>query len=171
MTMTHMPETIDIQKDVKFKRKLAFQVPLEVMTRVLESTPKSFGVADVLIQFDKDVQGHAYIDLEVQVTIVLECQRCLKDAEFPLVLKQRLSPVDSAAEARELAEGVEPVQTVDGLINVKDIVEDEILLAIPMHPKHDALDCEVSFKETKIEEERQMPFTNLAALFEEEQAE
>lgn len=166
MTMTHMPETIDIRKDAKFKRKLAFQVPLEVMTRVLESTPKSFGVADVSIQFDRDVQGYAYIDLEVQVTIVLECQRCLDDAEFPLTLKQRLSPVDSAVEASELAEGVEPAQAIDGQVDVKDIIEDEILLAIPMHPKHDAVDCKASFDETKIEEERQMPFTNLAALFE-----
>jgi uncharacterized protein len=54
-----------------------------------------------------------------------------------------MAVVEGLDEARRLPEEIEPVLIDDGRLRPLELVEDEILLALPQVPMHGADDCAV----------------------------
>ena len=172
MTAIQMPHKIDLLKEAKLKRELAYSLSLESLERVLESAPGSVGAVDVTVNCQYDGDGHPFMALHVETVLALKCQRCLEPFLMRIESDQRIVAVETEALAREVPEGLEPVVSQDGTIDLIAVVEDEILLAIPMHPKHTVRDCNVTLATPEsIQEERQTPFAGLDKLLEAEQAE
>ena len=66
----------------------------------------------------------------------LKCQRCLGDVDFPLLLDAHLE--FAASEAEILAADDDVDRVVAGRdMNVAALVEEEVILALPMVPKHE----------------------------------
>lgn len=113
------------------------------------------------------VRGHLSGVLE------LTCQRCMKrfrhevDETFDLVI------ADSGEESETLPESHEVVETDAGRLDVHWLVEEQLLLALPLIPKHeDETECrrasapppENRKESVAAEEKRQRPFANLREL-------
>ncbi len=69
----------------------------------------------------------------------LTCQRCLEPMTLPLALNIRVNFL-RREDSQELAANLDTI-SVDETINFYRLVEDEVLLAIPMIPKHEKGDC------------------------------
>ena len=84
-------------------------------------------------------RGRRALWLKVDGALQLVCQRCLGALEFPLHIdvSLQLAATQAEVDAAPLeAEG--PEQIVAGReMPVRDIVEDEVLLAIPLAPRHE----------------------------------
>ena len=94
------------------------------------------GEAAVELEFGKE-GGVAIVEGKVQADLVLECQCCLEPFSWPVRSEVRLGIVSSIDEADRLAEGLEPLLAEpDERVAVVDIVQDELLLAIPQVPRH-----------------------------------
>jgi len=104
--------------------------------------------------------------------LTLECQRCLEPMQWPARLEFSyglLLPGSRQSDAADLFEVIELDER--GLL-VKELVEDELLSAIPMAPKHnDATQCSAQnaapaeeSAEAEEEGETYKPFTGLAEL-------
>ncbi|MCP5145696.1 MAG: DUF177 domain-containing protein [Gammaproteobacteria bacterium] len=96
------------------------------------------------------------------------CQRCLEDAEIPVQAQVDYACVKSEAQGREF----EPdhdylLMTDEDKVPLLDLIEDEILLALPMIPRHSEEDCapaNVAEAAPVVEETDRKPFADLADL-------
>jgi uncharacterized protein len=81
------------------------------------------------------------VQAEARTTLLLCCQRCLEAVRYELRAQTVLAVVAGLDEARLLPETYDPLLVSDRLIRPLDLIEDEILLALPQIPKHDMAEC------------------------------
>lgn len=77
---------------------------------------------------------------QVQGGLSLTCIRCEQVFAWPLNLDVDLRLVRSDAEAQEVLQDADPYQVEDDRLPLVEVVEDEVLLALPMLPRCQA--CE-----------------------------
>lgn len=78
-----------------------------------------------------------WLTLQVQAPVWLTCQRCLQPMSVPLALDRRLRFVHGEAEAEALdAESEDDVLALARWMSLRELVEDELLLALPLVPRH-----------------------------------
>ncbi|MCX8049379.1 MAG: DUF177 domain-containing protein [Methylohalobius sp.] len=99
----------------------------------------SEGAAKVELTFSQigkvvAVTGRVEADLEVV------CQRCLEPVRIEVRAVVNLGVVTSIAEGDMLPEPYEPLLLEEEKLRFSDIVEDELILAIPVVPRH--AECE-----------------------------
>jgi uncharacterized protein len=88
--------------------------------------------------------GLAVADLTVSGAATLACQRCLQAMTEPVSSSVRVALIAAEADASRVAEHLEPVLALGGRITVGELVEEELLLALPIVPLHaQASDCAV----------------------------
>ena len=76
---------------------------------------------------------------QLQTSLELECQRCLKALEMPITLDFRLM-IDASDElVRESS--VDTLYSEDGCIDIVEVIEDELILAIPLVALHEDTAC------------------------------
>lgn len=101
--------------------------------------------------------------LSGQISVI--CQRCLSGMPVPVDIAFRLGIVTSELEASQLPEGYEALLATGDPMLLKDIVEDEIILALPIIPRHeDDAQCEVTVKTGSSKREKPNPFAVLKQL-------
>jgi len=79
-----------------------------------------------------------WLHLQARAPVWLTCQRCLQPFSVPLDIDQRLRFVRGEAQAEALdAEIEEDVLALSKSLDLRELVEDELLLALPIVPRHD----------------------------------
>lgn len=94
------------------------------------------GEARVRLRFfaaDRDLPG---CELELDASPIVRCERCLETFGLPVATSSRLAFVASEEQAAAIPEGFEPVITADGRVDLHELVEDELLLALPIVALH-----------------------------------
>ncbi|SDI83974.1 uncharacterized protein SAMN04488540_103242 [Ferrimonas sediminum] len=129
--------------------------------------------AEVSVECGTDIQGIVYLKGKAVTELTLTCQRCMETFQHPIAVEFAYSPVTDDSQVEELPDAYDPVELNEhGEIRLQELVEDELLLAVPMMPMHDLADC--NRPETEIvvgelppvspEEERPNPFAVLQNL-------
>lgn len=100
---------------------------------------------------------------QLTVTLPLTCQRCLTPLPWPLVIDQHWVFIDKAEDADVLPEDVEAIDPKEALavFNLRYLLEDSLLLALPLFPRHPDANCAGLGALAK---ERPQPFAALADL-------
>ncbi len=102
---------------------------------------------------------------QIEASLMLECQRCLQPLEMPLALEIRLM-VDASEETLRLS-SVETLYSEDGYVDINEVVEDELILALPLVALHQDTACnehwQVSAATAEIAE-KENPFSVLQQL-------
>ena len=108
----------------------------------MESLPRlaqsgcSGSVVDFVLTGEINERGKPGLRLAVDGSVRLQCQRCLGNLDLSLRLEARLGL--AAGEAEILAADDDMERVVAGReMRVAALVEDEVLLALPMVPKHE----------------------------------
>lgn len=79
-----------------------------------------------------------WLDLNAKTVVWLTCQRCLQPFKPALDLSRRLRFVRDEAAAEALDSEIdEDVLAYDRRLNLRVLVEDELLLALPLVPRHE----------------------------------
>ena len=104
--------------------------------------------------------------IHVSGDMPLLCQRCLEvlvcklDSETVVMVARTEEEADGIEESFEDGEAVEVI-VADGKVDVRDLVEDEALLALPLSPRHEVCpDASAG----KWQEKHESPFSALKAL-------
>ena len=112
----------------------------------LQVPPQDLGQADVhwRAQGERRVkpgsEPELWLTLQVQAPVWLTCQRCLQPMAVDLVLDRRLRFVHGEAQAEALdAESDDDVLALSRSMDLRELVEDELLLGLPLVPRHE--DC------------------------------
>lgn len=166
--LDRLPIVIDPLSFAERGKRLTGELGISELTRLSILLLDKTGVVDIDISFDKEGRL-AVIYGEIKANLILECQSCLSQMTFPIVTSFKLGVVSSMDEADRLASDCEPLILENEKISLADLIEDEILLALPDFPRHD-YKCageEKASKEVLIEREQSNPnnpFSVLAKL-------
>ncbi len=137
-----LPATIDPIQLAERAEHLAGTLPLDGMARLAESCSDRLGSVRIDLQFEQSgdtriFAGRGTVDAEIRVP----CQRCLEPMALSLTVRPqwlfarpgegREPPIDEDAEVIE----------VDRPVVLSELIEDELLLAMPMIPMHRLEEC------------------------------
>lgn len=144
------------------KGSLAGTVNLGDLSRLSDSLFITDGSLDVELVGSRDSDYRAWLGLRVSGEIELICQRCLTGvplrvgiaSSFELISPGQVWPDEDLADDR--TEAID----ADEALSVEQLVEDEVLLALPIAPMHEC--CEPLDAADK--EQGPSPFAALAAL-------
>jgi uncharacterized protein len=84
------------------------------------------------------VHPEIWLHMKAQVTLSLTCQRCLEPVDVPLSVDRafRFVPDEEMAAAQD-DESEEDVLALSRSLDVVELVEDELLMEIPLAPTHE----------------------------------
>ena len=109
-----------------------------------------------------------WLHLLAQVSVTLQCQRCLQAMDQPLRVDRRFRFVRTEAEAERLDEVSEDdVLVLSPKIDAMELLEDELILVLPLVPRHEPAcpnPLPLPADELDPEEPAPNPFAALAAL-------
>jgi uncharacterized protein len=121
-------------------------------------------------------EGRPTVEIELEGVAVLECQRCLKPCACSLRESERVIVV--ANDTDEVAGGYEPFIGDAESLSLSALVEEQVLLALPLVPMHDdPAQCRKSARGKRVAkveaeaqpEDVQRPFANLRDLLEQDE--
>lgn len=169
MSTDRFPERIDPKKIFARQGSIVSAVPLCRFARLEDYLSNSQGEVAVSLQFGHDASGRRQIRGVLRTQVHLQCQRCLEDLVLDLDVALDVLVLASDAAARALPGELEAVVVEDGEeLALLTLVEDELILNLPIVPLHDEPDCNPALEQLQqasAEEERQdNPFAKLRAL-------
>ena len=138
----NLPQRIEPARLCDIGAKLEGHIPLKNMTRLADVLREKTGEMAVLLQFGKDKQGFRTICGKIQGQLMLTCQRCLQPFPYNVDLAVNLSPV--ATEKAALPAGFEALLVSDQPMPLVEIIEEELMLSLPIIAKHQEGECSVS---------------------------
>lgn len=121
-------------------RGAVLEGPLEVkqLTRLAELLSDTEGKVTAHLEFGRDQHGQRTVTGWVEAHLNLVCQRCGKAVSCDIKLDPKLCPVRDDSAAKRLTD-YEPLWVADeeDLVLTAEVVEEELLLSLPMIPKHE----------------------------------
>lgn len=150
--------------------------PLSTLVRVAESVPAdaAIGESEAVQWFargeSRAVRGgepQAWLHLRADARVPLQCQRCLKAVAVPLQVDRRFLFVHGEDAAAQLdADSEDDVLALTRALDLRELVEDELLLAMPIVPRHEVCPepLVAAADHGAVVEEAPHPFAALAAL-------
>ena len=120
-------------------RVLEGVLPLSSLERLHDLLAEVSGDVSFRLQGLKGEHGELMLHLEVTGLLPLACQRCLKAIPFDLDVDSLLELIPEGADMSqdELEDDTRDFLPVAGELYVAELVEDEILLALPVAPRHE----------------------------------
>ncbi len=151
---------------VAARRSFEGRLPLSSMTRLQGLLNDTEGEARYTIEFDHDALRVPYVELRIEAQLPLVCQRSLQRFLLPVSLVQRLGLVRDEADEAALPPDYEALLVPeDGMLHPADLVEDELVLAVPVvpvNPESDAVERDWPAQEEELAKAN--PFAALASL-------
>ncbi|MFP5344922.1 MAG: YceD family protein [Gammaproteobacteria bacterium] len=159
-----LPLVVDVVRYVETGRRLTGELPLSGMTRLLPLLHNASGAVWLDLQFGKDDLTVANVRGEIRAQLRLQCQRCLQPFDYPVQVKCALGAVTSEAEADKLPGDYEPLLVTSQNMPLAAIVEDELLLALPVAPMHKEGECPAPVQSADAQTSKPSPFAVLGQL-------
>lgn len=159
---TNAQTVVDSLELARQGRKLAGSFAVAQLRRVVDALADEVGSVAFELSGMRDEEGKNWLTLRVTGDLNLRCQRCLSSLPYPLAIDSRLmlvAPGEEWPDEELVDDGTDAIEA-DRELGVLLLVEDEVLLALPVAPRHDVCGLPVA---TEVER-KPSPFAALARL-------
>lgn len=153
MQSTPLPKQVDVRKFVASDLSIDAREPLANFKRLTEMLESADGDVEVHLHFYTEPQGPKRIDGEVKATLMVLCQRCLKPMALPIDSRFRAAVVWSDEEAGRLPRELEPYIVGEEPQDIRDLIEDELIISVPYANYHEEGACAVEGYEPPVDDE------------------
>jgi len=136
MNSQQIPNRIDPLKYIGSGLELAGSIPLSRLTRLDGLLANSEGNAEVFLRFYRDEQKIAVILGKVEAQLNLLCQRCLGVDQVTIKSEFLFALVDEE-DINHLPAMYEPLILEKPELNIYELIEEDLILAIPIVHYHD----------------------------------
>jgi uncharacterized protein len=159
--------TVDSLEFARSGKALKGQLSIAALGRLHDRLSSTDGMVEYELTGYTDNKGKPSLHCRVRGALGVICQRCLQPMEWKVELDSHLV---LATSEDELAEGEDDPEAPDMLLaqkdmSVQELVEDELLLGLPMAPRHPEGQCRRSISSGASQEgEEASPFAALAKL-------
>lgn len=141
MKTASIPLHASAAKAIAAGQRFRGTVLLAQMSRLAPQLADKTGTLEVDLTAEKDRAGAPWLKGSIKGKLSLVCQRGSHPFDWPCELETDLRLVSSDAEEKRLLAGCEPYRVEDDRLPLRELVEDEVLLALPMFPKCEDPDC------------------------------
>jgi uncharacterized protein len=140
------PLRLDVERFARDGARLAGAWSLAGMPRLVEAChadgppgPEDIVAWDARGEIRRsNGESQTWLEMSLRTCLNLTCQRCLGAVPTPLAVESRFRFVDGEAQAAALdADAEEDVLASTRSLNLRMLAEDELLLALPIVPRHD----------------------------------
>jgi DUF177 domain-containing protein len=114
---------------------IEFSIPFGELPRVSHELTSKDGEARGQVRFSRQ-QGLAVADLEVNAQPEVVCQRCMQSMRWPVKVRSRVALVSDYDAADRVPEEFEVFLVEGDSLSVRDLVDEEVMLALPNVPRH-----------------------------------
>ena len=161
-----LPRLVDPRKLAGQGARFSGSVPTVQMARLAAAVVSADDAAEAELDFGRDDEGRAMVQGKVELGVELECQRCLKPLAYRLAGKVALGIVWDLDGAKALPRQLDPWVIESESSDLYEMVEDELLLALPIAAYHDTDECRGtgSYSTGKVSDSAENPFGILAQL-------
>ena len=166
-----LPAQIDPIRLAEEGGRLVGRLSTRLMHRLLSQCANNESQVLIDLQFERAGRGRWEMSGTVSTEVTTTCQRCLHPVTVAVAAEPRVMFVRSQDEERRLSEDIAAeVVVVAGPVALSELVEDELLLAMPMTPLHPEGVCgsmpasPPASISTKTTEEKPNPFAVLSTI-------
>lgn len=134
--LNKLPESVDFLKQVE--RNAAFEGtwPVAGFLRLAEAIGNDRGEVTVRLKFGTRA-GTPCLDGYVLAELELRCERCLDPVKQRIESDFRFGLISSEDDAALLPREFEPLPVMEGEQSLIELVEDELLLSLPLVARHE----------------------------------
>jgi uncharacterized protein len=136
-----LPAQIDPRKLALQGIALEGEIAAKDLKRLDDSVEAISGALKVSLQFSLDESRQTMVSGKASVCVDVVCQRCLDLVNIEINADIALQVVWSEDQLANVAPGYEAWIVVDKIADLHDVIEDEILLALPIVNYHKIEDC------------------------------
>ncbi len=157
MSLQPFPEIRGVRKLFSQQAHIKASLPLYSLKRLEKYLNKAEEYCSSEIEVDLEfIQGDEnrfILAGEMKGALFLSCQRCLQGVKYRLSSDFRVQVLDELKVSgdRELAEDeLEVVLSLEGKLDLLALVEDEVILSLPLVIYHDETDCNQSLVDLQV---------------------
>jgi uncharacterized protein len=110
------------------------ELELKALPRLNDILHADRGNVSADLRFQKR-GGWLTVELEYAATVELTCQRCLEEFAYPVGARVEMALVESET-GESVPAGCEALVVEQGRLRPADVVEDELIMALPLVPRH-----------------------------------
>ena len=164
-----LPVHIDPIRFAETDRILEGIIPLSGMKRLADLLLENSGEVTVKLEFGVDSEGIRYLQGHITATLIMTCQRCLESLTHQVDNDFLIAFVGEGKSEDSIPEYYEPFLLDGDPVYLQDLIEDELILAVPLIPKHDN-ECvdyemeELEPEQVEVSTPEENPFAVLSSL-------
>ncbi|RLA48933.1 MAG: hypothetical protein DRQ98_14305 [Gammaproteobacteria bacterium] len=166
-----LPSMLDVRKAAARGVSVSGTLrPLELM-RFQPLLAADEGTIEAQLSFSRDEENRYVIHVAVEADVSVTCQRCLEPMPAHLTSDNTLAVVWTDEQVAHLPRHLDPLIVAQEACNLWELVEDELILAMPPFSYHDTQECKeriAGFSDAAPEgsaaEDKPNPFNVLAQL-------
>ncbi|MGH8171342.1 MAG: YceD family protein [Steroidobacteraceae bacterium] len=129
-------QPLDVDRLSRGEVEIDFDVKLSELPRLRSRIPGIGGAVRGSARFRRH-SGFAVAELSLASKAMLHCQRCMQAMELAIDSTTGVALILEEADAAKVPEEFEPVLAREGRISCGELVEEELLLALPIVPLHE----------------------------------
>lgn len=136
-----IPLRVKASQAISRREAFSGSVPLAKLPRLAASLAEASGALQVELQATRDEEGQHWLHGEIRGRLPLTCQRGLHSFDWNCDVALSLCLVETEVDEERLLKECESYRVEDDELPLRDLVEEEVLLALPIMPRCDDPDC------------------------------
>lgn len=172
MNNAHMPKFIKPSQMADKSSCLTGKIALAEFVRLTALIGHQSDVLVIKVNFGYDEHGRCLMQGDLKTSFELTCQRCMESFTLKVSSGFKVVPVSDEVEGAALENETEYVLMQDGRVPLYELIEEELILNLPIIAKHDdshvgCIPHKMQFgisSLAEVEEEEVHPFKVLEAL-------
>jgi len=156
---------IDSLEFARSEQEVAGELPIASLERLADVLVQNEGSLHYTLRGDRDERNRPRLHLSVDGALELQCQRCLEHLHHPVELRSTLLLIVPGEQTDEMDDPEAPdAIEANAELDVVGLIEDELLLSLPLSPRHAEGVCLSSTRLQADGSESPSAFSQLAAL-------
>jgi uncharacterized protein len=146
-------------------KQISGELPVVALPRLLDTLEHMQGNLSYTVHGGVDEQGTHFLDVSLAGHCQLRCQRCLGGLDHLVNINTRLllrdqKSLDALNDADDEFDSI----LADTHMNILDLLEDEVLLSLPIAPRHELGACQAKADVNAAPRGEKYPFAVLDSL-------
>lgn len=139
-----LPSTLDVRKAAAREVSVSGTLKPLDLQRFRSLLAGDEGSIKALLRCSRDEEHRYLVRIAVEADVTVTCQRCLEAMPLHLDSENVLAAVWSDEQAAHLPRHLDPLLVQEEACNLWELVEDELILALPAFSYHDTDECRES---------------------------